>query len=78
MSSRECTDRHCGMNPRRKVNPRDYDSVMGFLCDRCTDAENEDATDPRCSVCECRKSEHGTEFPCRLDEQDEPCPCSPV
>lgn len=35
---RDCTDRQCGNNPRRKVNPNDYDSVMGFLCDACEDA----------------------------------------
>ena len=70
MTARDCTDRHCGNNSRRKVNPNDYDSAMGFLCDRCTDAENEDRDDPRCSVCECRKSEHGDVFPCDLDSQD--------
>lgn len=65
-----CTDRHCGNNPRRKVNPHSYDDVSGFLCDRCTDAENESEIDPRCSVCECHKSEHGDVFPCDLDSQD--------
>lgn len=51
---RECTDRHCGNNPKRRVNPNDYDSVMGFLCDACEDYENE----PKCRVCGERVVDH--------------------
>lgn len=64
---RECDRRDCGNNEHRKVNPRDYDSVSGFLCNACED----DANDPRCSVCEVPQSKHDDVFPCRLEvEQD--------
>ena len=69
MTVRDCTDRDCGNNPRRKVNPRDYDSVMGFICDRCTD----DANRERCPVCDEAKDEHGEPYPCKWDDQDEEC-----
>lgn len=51
---RDCTDRHCGNNPKRRVNPRDYDSVMGFICDACQDYEDA----PKCRVCGLPVSEH--------------------
>jgi hypothetical protein len=44
---RECTRRDCGNNLRRKINPRDYDSCMGFLCDQCQDEEDERDRMPR-------------------------------
>ena len=61
---RECHRRDCGNNSHRKINPRDYDSVMGFLCDACED----DANDPRCPLCDVPQSRHGE--PCQLDDQD--------
>ena len=63
---RECDRRDCGNNPHRKVNSRDYDSVMGFLCSECED----DRSDPMCGLCDRRRSEHAEPFPCDEDEQD--------
>ena len=64
--------RACANNPLSRNH-------FGELCDDCEARERrEDEENPRCSVCEVRKSEHGAEFPCRIDEQDEPFPCSPV
>ncbi len=51
---RDCTARQCGNNPRRKVNPNDYDSVMGFLCSACEDEANA----PKCPVCGDRVVDH--------------------
>ena len=74
-----CRAPYCANNPRSTMH-------FGELCEDCEararrrdelDAEME-AENPRCSVCECRKDEHGEVFPCRVDEQDEPFPCSPV
>ena len=62
-----CTDRDCGNNPTRKVNPRDYDSASGFLCDRCADAENTKAPE-FCPVCGDYASEHSA--PC-VEETEE-------
>jgi hypothetical protein len=67
-----CRNAYCANNPLSR-------SHMGEVCDECEARERrEDAENPRCSVCEVRKSEHGADFPCRIDEQDEPFPCSPV
>lgn len=66
MAHRECSDRHCGNNRHRKIDRNSYDDVMGFLCNACED----DANDPRCSVCEVRQSKHSDVFPCNLDSQD--------
>lgn len=56
----DCTDRNCGNNPKRRVNPNDYDSVMGFLCSACED----EANDPTCPVCGDPKSRHEDERIC--------------
>ena len=47
MTARTCTDRQCGNNPNRRVNPNDYDSAMGFLCDACEDAAVSSTGNPR-------------------------------
>lgn len=64
---RECTDRDCGNNPKRRINPRDYDSVMGFLCGPCEDA----AAEPECPLCGLPKGDHeDAPFPCVDDEEE--------
>ena len=40
--SRTCDNSYCNNNPRRKYDPNDYDSVMGFLCSPCEDALREE------------------------------------
>ncbi len=60
-----CTNRDCGNNPNRKVNPNDYDSVMGFLCDPCEDEADEQkgrGFKEWCDICGERLSLHET--PC--------------
>lgn len=68
MAHRECSDRHCGNNRRRKINRNSYDDVMGFLCDACEDAAN--APEERCPVCEVLREYHDDVYPCNLDSQD--------
>lgn len=60
-----CRNAYCANNPRSR-------SHMGEVCDDCEARERrEDESNPRCSVCEVRLSDHDDVFPCPLDvEQD--------
>lgn len=67
MTVRGCGSPYCANNPLASS----YEAKHGFLCSDCERIEeNENETNPRCSVCECRRSEHGDVWPCDLDSQD--------